>query len=390
MNVLNVKADMEKKQVISSSHFDIRPFIIVFALIAIWGILEVVTSGTFLTPRNLSLLFRQMSTIAIIAVGMVLVIVAGYIDLSVGSIVAFCGAVSAIMQSKMGMNTIPSIIVPIIVGVIFTGWNGYWSAYRKVPPFIVTLSTMLIFRALTLIITNSQTISSMNPDFRFIGEGYISPAIGYIIGMLGITVYIFFELKGRRDRIVKGIPVQSHLRFVFKLAGIPAIILAFVIIMNLYEGIPIPVIILIATTLVIAFMAQKTRFGRRLYAIGGNPEAAKLSGINVRLEALKIYFVLGALSAMSGLILTARLDAATTNAGNSFEFSAISAAIIGGTSFMGGEGTVFGALIGSLIMASLSNGMSILNVPSSYQGILTGVVLLAAVWFDMAARNKGK
>lgn len=383
------RGPQDKKPLYKDLHFDMRPFIIVLALIVIWGALQIVTGGTFLSARNLSILFVQMSTIAVIAVGMVLVIVAGHVDLSVGSVVAVCGALSAILQTK-GMGTVPAIILPLIVGVALTSWNGFWASYQKVPAFIVTLSSMLLFRGLTLIITGGQTISSMNPSFSFIGEGYIPDVVGWGICTAAIAFYLISQFKSRRVQISKGLPISPLFIFVIKMVAIPLLLGAFVFIMNLYEGIPIPVIILIITTLVIAFISVKSRFGRRLYAIGGNPEAARLSGINVKKEGMKIFMVLGALSALSGLILTSRLNAATPSAGNQFEFDAISAAIIGGTSFMGGEGTVFGAIIGALIMASLNNGMSILNMPPYSQYILKGLVLLMAVWFDIKARNKGK
>lgn len=389
MSEVKLNTGIGKKASFKSS-IDLRAFIIVFALIAIWGILGVVTKGTFLSSRNLSLLFRQMSTIAVIAVGMVLVIVAGHIDLSVGSIVAFCGAVSAIMQSKMGMGTVWAIIVPILIGVLFAAWNGYWAAYQKVPPFIVTLASMLLFRGFTLIITGGSTISSMNPSFKYIGDGYLSPRVGIALGVAGMAAYILLQARKRHEKTARNLSVDSRTVFILKLAGITVGVGAFITVMNSYEGIPVPVILFIIVTLIISFIATRTRFGRRLYAIGGNPEAARLSGINVKWESLKIYLVLGALSALSGLILTSRLDAATPSAGNQFEFDAISAAIIGGTSFMGGEGTVFGALIGSLIMASLNNGMSILNMPTASQYILKGLVLMIAVWVDIKARLKGQ
>ncbi len=387
---INISHNAQKNKRIMDKKFtfDIRPFIIVFALIIIWVGLQIVTKGTFLSARNLSTLFVQMCTIAVIAVGMVLVIVAGHVDLSVGSVVAVCGAISAVLQTR-GYGTLLGIVIPIAVGIALTSWNGFWASYQKVPAFIVTLSSMLLFRGLTLIITGGQTISSMNPEFRLIGEGYLPNILGWVIAAISLIAYLFFEVKNRKSRINKGIQVNSKPFFIAKLAFITVMILVFVFVMNSYQGLPVPVIILIVTTLVIGFVSVKTRFGRRLYAIGGNQEAARFSGINVKKEGLKIFMVLGALSGLSGLLLTSRLNAATPSAGNSFEFDAISAAIIGGTSFMGGEGTVFGAIIGALIMASLNNGMSILNMPPYSQYILKGLVLLLAVWFDIKARNKG-
>lgn len=381
---------MIKEKKATKLNIDARSFIIVFALIVIWIILEIATHGTFLTSRNISLLFRQSTTIGIISVGMVLVIVAGYIDLSVGSIVAISGAVAAVMQAKMHYGTVPAIIVLFITGIVFGAINGFCVTYQKIPPFIVTLATMLIFRGMTLIITGGSTISHMNPSFKFIGDGYISPQVSTIIAIIGVIVYILFEFSKRINKVSNDVKNQPFVLFALKLAGVVGVVALLVIIMNNYQGIPVPVIILIAITIIMSFISNNTRFGRRLYAIGGNPEAARLSGINVKLEGLKVFILIGVLSAVSGLILTARLDAATPAAGSQFEFDAISAAIIGGASFSGGQGTVFGALIGALIMASLNNGMSILNIPSAAQYILKGLVLLIAVYFDIRGRSKEK
>ncbi|WEK55961.1 MAG: sugar ABC transporter permease [Candidatus Cohnella colombiensis] len=371
-------------------NINLRSFIIVFALIAIWIALQIATDGTFLTSRNISLLFRQMTPIGIISIGMVLVIVAGHIDLSVGSIVAVSGAIAAVMQTQMQMGTVPTIIALLITGIIVGVVNGYFSTFQKIPPFIVTLATMLIFRGATLLITGGSTISGMNPSFKFIGDGYIPQQSSTIIATGGIIVYLVFEIVKRRGKTSKGMKVTSANWFGLKLVAVCAICALLVSTMNNYEGIPIPVIIMAAIMIVVSFISRNTRFGRRLYAMGGNSEAARLSGININKEGLKVFALLGLLSAVSGLILTARLDAATPAAGNQFEFDAISAAIIGGASFSGGQGTVFGAVIGALIMASLNNGMSILNIPSAAQFILKGLVLLIAVWFDMRGRVKGK
>jgi len=371
-------------------NINLRSFIIIVALIAIWIILQFATDGTFLTSRNISLLFRQMTPIGIIAIGMVLVIVSGYIDLSVGSIVAVAGAIAAVMQTQMKIGTIPTIIALLITGVVVGIINGYLSTFQKIPPFIVTLATMLIFRGATLLITGGSTISGMNPSFKYIGDGYISPQISMIIATIGIITYVIFEITKRRNKTSKGMKVAASNWFAVKLIAICAICALLVATMNNYEGIPVPVIIMVAIMIIVSFISRNTRFGRRLYAMGGNAEAARLSGINVNKEGLKVFALLGLLSAVSGLILTARLNAATPAAGNQFEFDAISAAIIGGASFSGGQGTVFGAVIGALIMASLNNGMSILNIPSAAQFILKGLVLLIAVWFDMRGRSKGK
>lgn len=368
---------------------NLRKFVILFILITIWAILAAITPNhVFIHPKNLSNLFTQVSGVAIIAVGMVLIIVSGQIDLSVGSIVGICVAVSAIMQAKLGIGTVWAILVPIVIGAAACTWNGYWSAYQGVPPFIVTLASMLIFRGLVLVLTKGESIASMNESFRFIAHGSIPKNWGVILAGIGLVVFILLELRKRKEKILKGIKVSSLAFELIKIIAIVLVVTLFVAIMNSYKGIQFPVVIVIIVTIIVSIISKKTRFGRHLYAIGGNIEAAKLSGINVKLEVLKAYILLGVLSAISALVLLSRLDASTPSAGVNIEFDAISAVIIGGTSFLGGSGTVLGAIVGSLIMGSINNGMSLMNMPAASQYILKGGVLLLAVWFDIKGRSK--
>jgi D-xylose transport system permease protein len=319
---------------------------------------------------------------------MVLVIVAGHIDLSVGSLAGFTGAVAAIAQVWWHWNPIPAILVTILVGLMIGAWQGFWIAYRGVPAFIVTLSSMLVFRGGILLITKGITISPLKAGFKIIGQGYIPPLWSVVIGIAAVIVFLYSEIKGRNSRVKYGLAVTPWSLEILKILGIVGLMAIFTVIMIMYEGIPIPVIVVILLVVLFTFIAQNTTFGRYVYAIGGNKEAAALSGINIKRTNMTIYLIMGLLSALAGIVLTSRLDAATTSAGNLFELDAIASAIIGGTSTLGGEGTIPGAIIGALVMASIDNGMSLLNIDYSILTIVKGLVLVLAVWVDIATKKR--
>lgn len=367
---------------------NIRSYSMIFALLAIWGIFIVLTEGSFISSRNLSMLTRQMAITGILAVGMVLVIVAGHIDLSVGSVAGFTGAVAAILQVWFHWGTAPAIIATLIVGALIGLWQAFWIAFRGVPAFIVTLSSMLVFRGGLLLITKGVTISPLNPSFKFIGDGFISPKASIGLALASAIVYVLIVLKGRRSRTSYGLPVKPLQTEILRIAGFVLLIGAFTWAMVSYQGFPIPVIILLGLVVLFSFIANNTKFGKSVYAIGGNKEAAVYSGVNVKKVNTIIFVIMGVLSAIAGIVLTARLNAATTSAGNMFELDAIAAAIIGGTSTLGGKGTVPGALLGGLIMASIDNGMSLLNIDYSIQTMVKGLILVLAVWVDIATKKK--
>lgn len=379
---------------------NIRQYSMFIALIAIGLIFTVLTDGIFLSPRNLSNLMLQTSFIAVLAVGMVLVIVAGHIDLSVGSIVGFTGAFAAVLQVQLGFSTLTVVILTLILGAIIGVWQGFWIAYRGVPAFIVTLAGMLTFRGALIALTGGQTISPLEPAFRAIGQGYLprlflnTDAIAgfhdfsFLIAIVAIIGYLAMELRNRSRRTSYGFANLPMPLFVSKLILVSTMLWLFFSIMVNYRGIPYSIMIVLALVLMFGFLTNNTTFGRHVYAIGGNREAALLSGINIKLKTLWIFVIMGILSALSGLVFTARLNSATASAGNLFELDTIAAVIIGGTSTYGGEGTVFGAIIGALVMASLNNGMSLMNISSEYQMIVKGLILLLAVWFDIASRKR--
>lgn len=367
---------------------DIRAYTMVLALLAIWVTFIFLTDGSFISSRNLSMLSRQMSITSILAVGMVLVIVAGHIDLSVGSVAGFTGAVVAILQVWYHWGTLPSILATLFVGALIGGWQAYWIAFRGVPAFIVTLSSMLIFRGGILLITKGVTVSPVNTGFKFIGDGYVPPLASVILAGVTALAYLGLTLRGRQARKeynLTVVPVQFE---ILKMAGFVLLIALFTWTMISYEGIPIPVLILLTLVVLFTFIANHTKFGRHVYAIGGNKEAAIFSGVNLKKVNSIIFILMGLLASIAGMVLTARLNAATTSAGNMFELDAIAAAILGGTSTLGGVGTIPGALLGGLIMASIDNGMSLMNIDYSIQIIVKGLILVLAVTVDIATKNK--
>lgn len=366
----------------------IRKFTMLIALVAIWLIFTGLTQGIFITPRNLSNLFIQTATVAIITIGMTLVIVTRNIDLSVGSIAAFAGAVAAFLQVKMGMPVGLAIGSTLVVGLLIGAWHGFWIAYQLVPSFIVTLASMMIFRGAVLGVTNGATIAPLADAFKAIGQKYMSPHLTAILGILAIAGFIFFDVRGRMRRKKYGFPVPKFWLALLKIVLVCIAIAAFFMILVSNRGVPYAVLLVMLLALAFNFIAQHTVFGRQLYAIGGNPDAATLSGVNIKKRVMWLYVIFGALTAMGGLVLTARLNAATTSAGQGLELDVIAAAVIGGTSLMGGEGTILGSVIGALIMASLDNGMSLMNTNVTYQFIIKGMILLLAVWVDIATRNK--
>lgn len=380
----------EKKSFLSSISLDanMRDYTMVIALIIIAIIFQIITKGTFLNPRNVSMLIRQMSIVAVLTTGMLMLIVSGNFDLSVGSIVLLAGGIPAVLQVWFGWSTVPAIIVGLIIGCILGSWQGYWVAYKAVPSFIVTLGGMMIFKGIYLVITNGITIGPLNDSFSVISQGFVNKTVGMTIGICASILITLYMLKDRQDRIKCGFPVANIITTIFKTILSCGIILLIILVMNNYNGVPYPVLLLAVVILVVAFITKKTTFGRIVFAIGGNKEAAKYSGIKVERIVFVLFVISGFLSAISGILSTSRLDGATASAGMMFEMDAIAACVIGGTSLSGGRGTIFGAMIGALIMASLDNGMSLMNTSSNYQYIVKGLVLILAVWMDVKSKKQ--
>jgi len=389
MNQETVISQTKTKQRPQWLKFDARAYTMIGALISIWVLFSLL-HDRFLSPTNISNLFLQMSVTSILAIGMVLVIVAGQIDLSVGSLVGLTGGIAAILNVWYEWNTIPVILATLGVGAAIGFIQGWIIAYRAVPAFIVTLGGMLIFRGILFGTTGSVTIAPLTPSVKAIGQSYVGDIIGWIFGITALAVAGYLVMRKRAARAKFGFEVEPFAVSVLRLGVIGAIVIGFVYLMNSYKGIPVPFVMVIVLALIFTFISKNTTFGRQVYAIGGNPEAARLSGINIKRRILLVFVLCNTLAAIAALVLTARLNAATMSAGQNYELDAIAACVIGGTSLMGGTGTIVGAIIGALVMASLDNGMSLMNLESFWQYIVKGGILILAVYVDIYTRQRKK
>ncbi|MBA2875982.1 sugar ABC transporter permease [Thermaerobacillus caldiproteolyticus] len=368
--------------------FDFRSYTLVIALIFIALIFGMLTEGEFLSSRNLSNLFMQMSVISILAIGMTLVIIAGHIDLSVGSLVGLTGGIVAILQVWYGWGTVSVIIVAVAIGAIAGLWQGWWVSYRGVPAFIVTLGGMLIFRGILIGISKGQTIAPLEESFEIIGNSYLPYVPGYVLAIISMVLLYVWTAWNRKKRQSIGLTVRTKMNDYGKVTIYSLCILVLVYMLNRYYGIPIPMLVVVLFAAIFVFITLKTPFGRYIYAIGGNIEAAALSGINIKRVILSVFVLMGALSGVAGIILTSRLNAAAVSSGEMYELDAIAACVIGGTSLMGGKGNIVGAIVGALIMASIDNGMSMMNIETFWQFIVKGLILIIAVWIDISSKSQ--
>jgi D-xylose transport system permease protein len=329
---------------------------------------------------------RQMAITGIVACGMSLVIIAGEIDLSVGSLLGLLGGVAAVLDVSHHLPLPLNLLIVLGIGLVIGLFNGYLTAYLKIPSFIVGLGGMLAYRGIVLGVTGGVTIAPVSDDLVYLGQAYLSPTLGVALGVVLFAVAVFLVWQQRRSHAAYGLAVAPVWRDAAKVVVLGAVLLAFVTTFNSYEGIPLPVLLLLALLGIFSYVTTQTVFGRRVYAVGSNMEATRLSGINVQAVKLWIFGIMGLMCALAGLVNTARLAAGSPSAGTSGELDAIAACFIGGTSMRGGSGTVHGALIGALVMASLDNGMSMLDVDTYWQMIVKGCILTLAVWVDVATR----
>ncbi|CAK6487840.1 Xylose transport system permease protein XylH [Pantoea sp. Nvir] len=357
--------------------------ILVIALFFTWT-----TDGAWLSPRNVSNLLRQTAITGILAVGMVFVIISAEIDLSVGSMMGLLGGAAAIFDVWLGWPLPLTIAVTLLMGLLLGSWNGWWVAYRKVPSFIVTLAGMLAFRGILVGITSGTTVAPTTPAMSQIGQSYLSDGVGFGFGIAGLALFMLWQWRLRLRRQQLGLTQSAAGGTVARQALTAVLVLGAIWLLNDYRGVPTPVLLLALLLLGGMFMATRTAFGRRIYAIGGNLDAARLSGINVARTKLAVFAINGVMVAIAGLILSSRLGAGSPSAGNIAELDAIAACVIGGTSLAGGVGSVAGAVMGAFIMASLDNGMSMMDVPTFWQYIVKGAILLLAVWMDTATRRR--
>ena len=369
----------------------LRAYTMLLALIVIWLFFQWATIdqnhpyGLFLGAINFSKLLQQMAVTGVLAVGMLMVIVCGNIDLSVGALVGLAGGIAAMTQGR-GLFT--CLALAVVVGLVIGAVQGSLVAYLNIPSFIVTLGGLQAWRGVILKLTKGATIPVELPAFRSLGRDFVDPRIGFGLAAVGIAALAWTNIRRNRARRRHGLPALSLAATVARIVVPSVAIVAFIFLMNKAGGVPIPVIFLLAVALAGAFLAANTTFGRYLYAIGGNPDAARLSGINLKRYILAAFCLMGALAGLASLLHTARVGSASPDAGTLMELDAIASCVIGGTSLMGGRGTVFGAVLGALILASLDNGMSLLNVENWAQYVVKGSVLVAAVGFDMFGRRK--
>ena len=371
-----------------------RQYGMAIALVAIIILFQVLTGGLLLTPLNITNLIMQNSYVLILAIGMMLVIVTGHIDLSVGSVVAFTGAVSAIMLTSWGLPTVVVVPAALLLGALIGAWQGLWVAYVGVPAFIVTLAGMLIFRGATLAVLGGESIAPLPQSLRVIASGFLPgqsdglhlPTL--VVGLVGAAAIVFIQWRSRARSIARGLPVPAAAATATGSALVVAAILAFTYALADYNGLPLVGVLLIALIIGYSFAMRSTTMGRRVYAVGGSERAAALSGVKTKRTTFWVFVNMGTLSALAGLIFTARLNAATPGAGTMFELDAIAAAFIGGASATGGVGTVIGGVIGALVMGVLNNGMSLIGLGVDWQQLIKGLVLLLAVAFDIYNKRR--
>lgn len=378
---------------------NMRQYAMLIALVVIIVLFQIITGGILLKPINVSRLIMQQSYILILAIGMVLcILTGGNIDLSVGSIVALVSASSAVFAVNWNIPVPIAIIMALFVGVLAGMWQGYWIAYFNIPAFIVTLSGMLVFRGINNLILNGETI--LLPDtYVTIASGSMPDLIGgsselhvttLLIGLIASIIFVFFQYKDRKNKIEYNFEVPSFTLFFTKEAVLVILINLFTLWLAMAKGLPYIVIILVALIIIYSFITQKTVAGRHIYALGGNAKAAALSGVKTKKVMFWVYANMGLMSAVAGIVFAGRLNSASPIAGVGFELDAIASCFIGGASATGGVGTVIGAIIGGLIMGILNNGMSIAGVSVFIQQVIKGLVLLAAVAFDVYSKSKSK
>ena len=378
-------SETTKEKKVSTSA--LRAYVMLGVLALIWVYFHWATGSIFLTPTNLSNLATQMSVTGILAVGMLMVIVSGNIDLSVGSVLGFAGGIAALSMTTYEFGLAPSIVFAVVVGILIGIFQGALTAYLNIPAFIVTLGGLLAWRGAVKWLLGGYTVPVADDTFKAIGNEYILPTVGWGIAVVAILFVMFMAYRNAKSVKDYGLGEANYTGEMLK-AIVPVVgVIGFIWVMNSYRGIPVPVMILLAVALFGAFLTNSTTFGRYLYAIGGNADAARLSGIDNKRNILKVYALLGAFTGIAALIFTARVGSAAPDAGVLKELDAIAACVIGGASLVGGRGTVFGACLGALIMASLDNGMSLLNVRDFMQDIIKGSILVVAVGLDMFGRR---
>lgn len=379
------------------SPINLRQYGLLAALVIIVALFQVLTNGRLLMPGNVNNLIQQNAYVLILAIGMVIVIIAGHIDLSVGSVVAMVGAVTAIAMNNWGLPWWAAVILGLLLGAVVGAWQGFWIAFVEIPAFIVTLAGMLLFRGLTLVLLTGGTISGLPAPFTAIGAGWLPPAFGEVarrdsltllIGIVASAALVLQLIRTRKTLQRLDLPREPVTSFGIKAAGAVIGIMALAWLLAGYNGTPIILIILAALILVYTFVLNRTVFGRHIYAMGGNLFAAEMSGVKTKWVNFLIFVNIGVLSGLAGVVSTARAGGAVASAGQNYELDAIAAVFIGGAAVQGGIGTIIGAVIGGLVMGVLNMGLSILSVDAAWQMAIKGLVLLLAVAFDIFNKRR--
>jgi putative multiple sugar transport system permease protein len=379
---------------------NIRDYALLLALLVIMVFFQFTTHGTVFKPVNMTNIILQNSYIVVMALGMLLIIVAGHIDLSVGSVSGFVGAVAAVLMVTYKLDIISSVLICIALGALIGAVQGYFTAYHKIPAFIVTLAGMLVFKGLALTVLGGASVGPFPKSFQLLSSGFVPDIFGgtlsgqpfnilaLVIGAVTTALIVFFNFRERRNQEEHGLAEEPDMIFYGRNLLIIAAFMGFSFLMAQYKGLPNVLIVMFALIALFVFMTTRTTIGRRIYAIGGNEKAAKLSGINTEYLTFLTFVIMGALAALAGLIFAARLNVATPKAGAGFELEVIAACFIGGAATTGGVGKVIGAVIGAFMIGVMNNGMSIMGIGIDLQQVIKGLVLLTAVYFDVY--NKAK
>ena len=377
----------------------LRAYSMVIALVVIAVLFHFLTDGLIFTAMNLTNLILQNSYVVLLILGMLPVILTGNVDLSVGSVLAFVGAVAAILQVNYGMGVVPTLLISLIVGIAIGAWQGMWIAYFDIPAFLVTLSGELVFRGLTQVVLDGASIGPFSPAFRTMASSFLIPdevaagtvmTITMVIAVVACVLVVLSQVLARRNKVAHGVPVGSPVGMIIRCVLLSAVILALSYLMGKYKGYPTVLVIMLVLSLIYSFICSRTIFGRGLYAIGGNRKAAALSGVKDRLYFFMAYTNMGFMCAVAALVYAARLNAATPKAGVNFELDAIAACFVGGASVTGGAGTIAGALVGCFVIGILNNGMSMMGISADWQQVVKGLVILIAVAFDLLPKRKKK
>ncbi|MET9803197.1 multiple monosaccharide ABC transporter permease [Streptomyces sp. NPDC006368] len=375
---------------------NMRQYGMLIALAFIVVLFQIWTDGTLLLPNNVSNLIQQNGYILILAMGMMIVIIAGHIDLSVGSLVAFVGAMSAVMMVRHDMPWVLALVLSLLIGAVAGAWQGFFIAYLGIPSFIVTLAGMLLFRGLTQIVLEGQSIAPFPEGFQNLAKGFI-PEMGpytqyhnptLVLGLVAVVFLLLREWRDRRRQLAYELDVVPFGLWALKCTAIVAAVVAFTLTLASFHGVPVVMLIMCALLIGLGYVMRNAVIGRHVYALGGNRAAAKLSGVKDKRVTFLVFVNMGVLAALAGCVYAARLNAGTPQAGLNFELEAIAASFIGGASMSGGVGTVMGAVIGGLVLGVLNNGMSLVGIGTDYQQVIKGLVLLAAVGFDVWNKRK--